>query len=217
MRATYTGSLQNSSGQLGFIENLPLKSVIQGGTAGTNPVNVAQLFNHATHTMRLGVDTTELVYQPAERNSEIFTNVDDGALEIGTLLVSESTMTQEASTLAPKVFGFVWQGLELNPGDLTKLSFELIKNSEWRPTASSGLPETPIVHLGPSKVGPSMTSLEMKAPGWTRRVMDSAGSMGGAIARAAFTGVSKFAGRALMGVGRQALSSAVPALKLLRM
>jgi hypothetical protein len=191
MRMTYTGALQNSSGQMGFIENLPLHSILEGGVGGV-PCNVNELFQHAPHTCRLGIDTAEVIFAPDSRTAEIFTQESDGAME-NTEPANPTTITQEADTLNPRVFGFVWRGLDMPIGEDAKLSFELIKNSEWRPEASSGLPEVTIKHMGPSKIQPALTGLDSKFPGWTRKVSMAAGSVASQISKAAFAGVTNYA------------------------
>jgi hypothetical protein len=186
---TYLGQLQNSSGQFGFIENLPTSQLLFGSTI-SGPVSVDQLFNHCTQTSRFGVDTIELVYSAADRNSDIFTDPDDGALTSGSVGVFETKVSPKADTLGPKCFGFCWRGVD--PSQISSINFEFIKNIEWRPEASSGLPEVPLKHLGPSRLPVAQALMDRVNPDWTRKIVTSVKSRMGEIAQNAFGGIADF-------------------------
>jgi hypothetical protein len=206
LQVVYTGQLQNSSGQIGFIENFPLSAVLTGGGGGAQ-ASVNDLFQYASHTTRLGIDKLEVVYSAEDRNAKIFTDEKTGALSAGVIGASSTELTQEAKTIAPKCFGFVWRGID--PGAGTNLSFEFVKSIEWRPNTGQGVEEFPVCHYGESRLPVVQAALDKSRPGWTRRVMDAVGSKAAKIAQIAFSGITSDMGRAaISAIPRIAMASA---------
>lgn len=147
MQMTYYGKLQDSAGEVGFISNLPVSEIMEGGTGGI-PASVNNLMAYCANKHRLGIDTLENVYRPNELSSNHFRTNVDTLLDVADQTAGPSVVSQSATTLSPRVFGFVWRNVEPSAG----LTFDFVKSIEWRAVASSGLTQTPIQTTGASLV-----------------------------------------------------------------
>lgn len=201
MKMTYFGAMNDSSGLVGFIDNLPLEALLSGGTAGV-AMSVDDVLRASTDVRRLGVDTLECVYRPSEENSGVFKSELDGAMLIGTPTVTVTTITQESLIRAPIVFGFAWTGLT---GGNASLSFDLVKNVEWRPEPLSGINSVAPKSTGPSKIQETLAILDRKSPNWSHKVVSEIGGLTSQVAKMAFTGVG---GRATRFIANRALGYA---------
>lgn len=199
MQMTYYGSMKNSAGEVAFISNLPLDALLSGGP-GDTPLTVDWLMNYATHKQRLGIDTLENVYRLNEQSSDKFK--DTGDFAVSTPDGGSSEVDQVSSTLAPRVFGFVWRSVQVGEG----ISFDLTKSIEWRAKPASGLTQSHIHRTGPSQV-PRINAMidRLEAAGhkvW-ERTKATAASLGSTLAMNAYTGILNRAGttleRALVG------------------
>jgi len=144
---TYTGSIVNSSGELAFLESIPLDAILDGGTE-TAPtlngtMNVNDLFNYATTYQRLGVDTVRTLSIPTPSSSK-FRTEDEHAIFV------EEGKVSYASTIAkaqqPTFYGLAWRGVDVTTSP-APMSISLLKNIEWRPKPVSGLSHAPPVAL----------------------------------------------------------------------
>jgi hypothetical protein len=199
LRLTYTGRMDASSGEVAFVENLSVSNLIgdTGSDSAGLTMTVDELFQISTSTQRLGVDTLEIVHRGHEVHAATFTDYRDSAL----LNDSFQGNTPSAPTIAsnkaesPHVFGFAWRGLD-TPGNNASLTFNLLKNIEWRPEVRTGFTSiTPHTVNTENVLAQVHKALDNNNPSWTRRIIDSAASLAGEVVKMAKTGVSAFATR----------------------
>jgi hypothetical protein len=191
---TYTGKMQDSSGELCVIENFPVEALIASiGSAGgiQQAPSVNQMFNYSTRNLRFGTDTHEVLSRPGDA-SHFFKGASDAVLDIQVTeppfksFIPDSTRAQ-----APRAIGFAWRGLTPDIGDTTPLTFTFTKNVEWRPKVISGLTHSDPLVMHPQPLAHKTAGfLDKKAPGWTSRVTNGLASTAGRLANAAFTGVA---------------------------
>jgi len=189
MSLTYTGKMQDSSGELCFIENFPLEALLANVGGNETAPSVDSMFNYATKQLRFGTDKHEVLARPGDA-SHIFKSVEDALLDITPLGPAQRSYVPQA-TIAhqPRAIGFAWRGLTPSIGDTTPLTFTFTKNVEWRPKTISGLTHTPPTVLHPQPVAHAVAgALDRKHPGWAARVVDGLASGIGKLANAAFTG-----------------------------
>lgn len=195
MRLTYAGRMDESAGQVAFVQNLPLEAVLGDANQGESPITVDDLFRLSTAVQRLGVDTLENVHRSHEVNGPVFRDSRDGALEAADGWAAQAPIIAETSRVsAPAVFGFAWKSLTVGAGNGAKLSFNLIKNVEWRASPTSGFTSvTPRTINTTNKVAEVHKKLDLVNPSWSRRVIDSAGSLAGEVVKMAATGIAGLA------------------------
>jgi hypothetical protein len=189
IRMTYFGSIVNSQGEVSMIENLPLATLLQGGT-GSQPMNVNELFQYSGNSMRLGTDTIEVIARPDD-DAKHFTDHDTKwSRESGSTpntLLSEAQKVKQATA-----FGFAWR----NCIPTANQSFQVIRNIEWRPDANLGI-AAPTVRQYTVDLQPSViATLDRSNPSWTRRIVNGALSVAAQVATTAFTGALPVAGQA---------------------
>lgn len=185
MKLTYTGKMQDASGQLGFIENLPLSTLMAGG-ASDQPLSVDEMFQYITKTQRLGTDTYEIVSRVND-TAHIFRDADDAPIEIGSGAVSTLTPLGEAQQ--PRFFGFCWRGLAA--GADNPFVLELTKNIEWRASPRSGFTHAPPVQMGPpSTAATAQRVLDHLDPNWATKIQESAVGTISKFAQIAFAGAT---------------------------
>lgn len=203
MKVTYNGRLDRSSGQLAFIENLPIATLIGEPDHPNSPISVDELFRMSTSVQRFGVDTAEVVHRPDMAVASLFHDQTDSAVD-GTV-GSRSRLGESARITQPHLFGFAWRSLDLS-GNGADITFEITKNIEWRPSALSNFVSTVPRSVGAGNndnLTKAMAYLDRTNPGWTRRIIDSAGSMAGQVVRMAYQGmaprVAAYGMRAILG------------------
>jgi hypothetical protein len=199
LRMTYTGRMDTAAGEVAFIENIPVSSIIGDTDQKESPVSVDELFVLSSSTQRLGVDTLEIVHRSHEVEAATFMDSKDGALWntsfTGGLPQSPTTVSSNAVITAPHVFGFAWRNLA-NVAAAANLTFGLTKNVEWRPAPASGFTAvTPHTINVTNQLAIVHAQLDRSNPNWTKRILDSAGSLAGKVVRMAATGVGTFARR----------------------
>jgi hypothetical protein len=187
---TYFGKMQDASGEVGYISNLPVNELLNGG-AQSGPVSVNDLMAYANVKHRLGTDTLEAVYRLNELSSNHFRTEGEYLIAVGRNGASASKVPNATSTLSPRVFGFVWRNTQPDAG----LVFDITKSIEWRAETSSGLTQTPVQTGGPSLVPYINRSVdEHKARTgvsiW-ERVRSFGQSMESKLSQIAFTGVGQ--------------------------
>jgi len=191
MRMTYTGRLDRSAGQVAFIENVPLVSLI-GDEAKGPTLSVDDLFRMSDSVQRIGVDTLEVVHRPDLELASVFHDTNDAGLfkkpgDTYTHLATSGEMTQ------PTVFGFAWRNLSTSAETpLANLTFDLTKNIEWRPKPLAGITVvTPKVTGPPGVLARTIETLDRIDPSWSKRILDSASSLAGKVVTMAATGVAQ--------------------------
>jgi len=180
MTMTFLGKMIDSSGEVCFLQNVPISELLSGGT-GSTPATIDQLFNYSASKQRFGVETLETVYRLNLNSSDKFR--DDTLFPL--VLAGGITVTDPVSeTFAPRVFGFAWRGTAPD----APISFDFIKNIEWRPEAISGFAQVPIVNSGRSFAGPALSFIDQMGPEAWSHVKGAAVRLGARMVRAAFTG-----------------------------
>jgi hypothetical protein len=180
-----------------MITNLPLRQLIgHGGSAevDTDPASVDDIFLNCPTIQRLGVDTMEVVHRPEDTLNSRFLSLEDHCTTISGDGTVRTHIGESASDIEPRCFGFAWRGVSPGDGTSTALSFELLKNIEWRPRLTAGIQAQEVKSSGESKVQRTLATLDKHVPNWQTRILDSAGSLAGAVVKIAATGIaSEFA------------------------
>jgi len=197
-KLTYSGQMFRSSGQVCFLNDLPLSSILGGSksVAGSpTPVDVDDLFRWAGNTTRWGTDTLECVFRPDD-SASTFRKNNQAALDIKSP-TGYTTESETAAAQMPHAFGFAWRGLDITSGDEFPIILEFTKSIEWRAAPVSGLTHaSPMTYHPISQVHRAVQHLDRKKrPGhdWTRRLADVGKSIGGNLANIAFSGMRTLA------------------------
>ena len=210
IRLKYTGQMYHASGEIAFIEDLPIQSLLYGA-AGAEAASVNQLFQQANHTARLGVQNAEIIARPDEHAGtfrDSFVTPIDVAItnrEVSTpTQISQSNVSSDGKIRSPSVFGFAWRGIDLGTATSVNLAFDLVKNIEWRPEPVSGLTHATPVTLSPIPLTQSAVAyLDEHHPGWTSRLFSGLGAaarLALAGGRLALRGAAFAGGAARMGL-----------------
>jgi hypothetical protein len=178
---TYFGAMFEAEGELTYINDLPLTSLIDAA----NPVSVDLLFQWSNNTQRIGVDTHENVWRPTEDDTFFSSRVP--SIVLGQVGTSVSNISDTAAAHTPTVFGFAYRGLDQNKAN--KLRYNLTKIIEWRPRASSGLAQTTVKTTGINVMQKVVKTLDTNVPGWQHTVKEAAAGLATAVSKAALTGV----------------------------
>jgi len=197
LQLTYTGKMTDSAGQIAWIQNYSLADLLKNGVH-----NVNDLFNRATKTQRLGLDTYEVVFRPdVDSGTARFRagGGEDNCVTMGVPGTSSSTLGTDPSLLSPKVIGFAWRGCE--DGILNKLAIATTKVVEWRPDIDSGLTGTAQTDLDLPSTSNIVAGLDSMMPGWSARVATEASSLASHVAESAWQGVQTQTGKAFAGIG----------------
>jgi hypothetical protein len=193
LRLTYSGRMDSSSGQVAFIENVPVSALLGDPDQKEEPMSVDDLFRLSSSTQRLGVDTMEIVYRSHEVHDATFHDSKDGALWVTNNFIDPTTVSSNAVITSPHVFGFAWRNLDVSSGSAS-LAIGMVKNIEWRPSPTSGftavVPHTMSVN---NQLAIAHLHLDKVDPAWTKRILDNAGSVAGSVAKMAATGVANWA------------------------
>jgi len=193
IRMSYTGRMDRSSGQMAFVENVPLSTILghtSGASLESQPISIDQLFNLSPAAQRLGVDTLEVVWRPSAENPATFVGESDHALYTSTdeflAPLFPTQIGDYANSREPTVFGFAWRGaLE------SQLAFEFFKNVEWRPRFDKGFTaQIPRAINDHDYTGDVLKFLDELDPSWTRRILDASQSATSRIISAAFAGTA---------------------------
>jgi hypothetical protein len=209
IRLTYSGRMDRASGQVCFIENLPVASVLGNAEQKDPPISVDSLFQLSGNVQRLGVDTFECIYRADPEHAAKFHDQRDSAMNAEVTSDSivppygffntETEVSESARNLEPSCFGFAWRSIAAS-GGATDLSIELVKTVEWRPAPASGFTAmVPRALSGGPKVLAAQAALDKADPSWTRKIINSAGSLAGQVVKMAATGVGSFLKKSLFG------------------
>jgi hypothetical protein len=199
LELTYTGFMSESSGQIAYIHDLPINTLLTGG-GGLTGCSVNELFQWCGgNSRRLGIDTFVSKYRPNE-HSGIFREEKDSPITIGLGGVSATEAAIDANNVDPRLFGFAWRGI--HAGQPFDFSVDAIKSLEWRSKPVSGLTHAPPVQINMrSMVKPALKALDTAAPHWNSTIKSSISSAAAAVSAAAFTGVATGAKTAAMSFG----------------
>lgn len=213
MKMTYNGPMTEASGQVAFLEGVSASTLLFGGTNGAT-ATIGQLFNMAATTQRLGTDTLEIVWRPDPEAGESFTYASStglatdlygsqqGVFTLGNNATTLTTQGMSQTQRDPKLYGFAWKNLTAGTENLT---FDLVKNIEWKPSAAIGMPQTTPRQLNvTSQLPRTLHALDQADPAWTKRVVNGSKGIVSQIANAAFTGTSSGLTQALLTQGATA-------------
>lgn len=182
IRLTYTGKVTESSGQIAWIDNYSTTDFLN------QLPSVDNMFDRATKTARLGLDTYEVLFRPDEATGTARFRA-GAANDPGFLLVSggptEQSRTMDA--LAPKIIGFAYRGCEA--GIIDRLIYSLVKTVEWRPETGSGLTGVPPQDFLLPTTSNIVASIDKSSPGWSKRIASGASAASRAIT-SAWSGLS---------------------------
>jgi len=164
IRLTYFGTMLDSSGQIGFLENVPDSLVLTGGANG-DPASVDELFRYTSNTHRLGLDTFEVIARPSDGTPR-FRDTAESPYALGMHGVMPTTISQTGKTMPSTLCGLVWRSLDSK----SRLVAEVTKNFEWRPAPISGLVMVHPQTKGKEKITAIHTIADRFKPGWATRI-----------------------------------------------
>ena len=186
MRLIYNGTISSCAGEIAFIENLPFEQVLAGSQPVTD-ISVNSLFQRATKTQRLGLDTQEIVFRPDVVSPPYWVNhYGGGAFFGGNPGTLASYVSPFEANTRPRWFGFAFRGMT---NDLiSNLRFDRFKIVEWRPNKEVGIPG--VIPKTTSSVDPIREAMKMldRIPEWSTKIIPSALSVGSRLAQLALTG-----------------------------
>lgn len=184
MTTTFLGKMVDSSGEICFLQNVPISELIGSGTNTCTSVNA--LFNYSANKQRLGVETIESIYRPNLNSSQLFRDSTVRPLDIPAA-TNVTAQNLESEPFGPRVFGVAWRGVQSD----AQISFDFIKNIEWRPEAVSGFSQVPIVGASPGILERTLKyadNLARSNPAVWVHIKGLVGQGAAYIARTAFTG-----------------------------
>jgi len=213
LQLTYTGTLLNSAGEIAVITNLPAQELLTGG-AGSTPLTVDELFAYSPHKGRFTPETHEVKFKPRTSSSPIYRNEQQNMMQHNDGQVTAIPFSTRG--FAPQVLGFAWRGM--TPG--SSLTYDVLKNVEWRAEASAGIGQTPVHHSGPSKA-PIVNQILQSHPGYSQvsstvrhqalQIANASGRALGSRAQQAISaaggGLGSFLRQSLIGYAQTALES----------
>lgn len=199
LRLTYTGKVTESSGQIAWIDNYSTTDFLN------QKPSVDNMFDRATKTARLGLDTYEVLFRPDDATGTARFRA-SGANDPGFLKVPAAATEQSRSmdALAPKMIGFAYRGCE--SGVIDDLIYSLVKTVEWRPETASGLTGVPPQDFILPTTSNIVASIDKSSPGWSKRIASGASSAARAVT-SAWTGLSTDNQAAVARIGAQAAYS----------
>lgn len=202
MRLTNWGQEITSQGEVVAIDNVPLSAVLGESTGLSASVN--DMFNLGRREMRLGLNTLEVVYRGSDTDA-CFRSDAVAPATSAPALVGASTapvISPAVGNDGPRCFGFAWRAINANPQ--TNITFELIKNVEWRPALTSGMSASVTVTHGPSLMPTVHAVLDSKKPGWHMKQVGDYMMSGINMARSAMQNpMMQTLGNAALGYGMQ--------------
>jgi len=197
LRMTYLGTTMNTAGQFCYVENMPTDALLNGGPGSVCPT-VNQLFAANPKSQRTSLTTVDhkfAVYQP--NLSELYHDESDAPMLRGS--GTPTTVSTDGKIQNPRWFGFAWRGLT-EGSDASALSFEFIKNIEWRPEPASGLASQPPHQSGVNVMPHILRIADAKNPHW-RTMISSGEKTAEKFVLKAFQGVENAAKRGTSGIG----------------
>lgn len=157
MTMQFIGALRDSSGEVAFIHNMPTQDLLTGG-AGGSPITVDDIFAYTTEKQRLGLEKLENIFKPTDENSVHFRDELDILYSVAAGAVT--TVTPNSENFSSTLIGFAWRGAQAE----APLTFDFIKNVEWRAETSAGLGQNPNTSTGPSALPLVRRTIEKAHP-----------------------------------------------------
>jgi hypothetical protein len=199
LQLTYTGILDQSSGQIVAMDGLTMELLLQGGAAG-GPMSVDQIFESCPRQTRLTPNTHETVYHPRVQGGE-FHNEEDVLLVVDTTTPKTTKLSGKAERLHAPVIGFAFRGVAVSG-----FSVDATKIVEWRPESFAGFVMPNKAYHSPDNLHNAVAALD--AHGVPRsRVRESQSaysSIGSGVRDSVWTGAQAGAGQVAAYAGRQA-------------
>lgn len=157
IRMRYNGKMTDVQGEVAYLENIATTTLLDGLPT------VDQLFNIATRTTRMGLETNEVVYRPHEELAGIFKNEVAAPMTVGTPAVSSTVISNEGLRFSPTLCGFAFRSL-----GTVSITLEFIQNIEWRPEVNTGfVSSVPRTISSKSHINTAVAWLDKHAPGWS--------------------------------------------------
>jgi hypothetical protein len=186
IRVTYTGAMQSSAGIIGYIENLPVDTLLLGQASLNECASPDDFLALCSNVKRMGVETHESRYRPSGASLNTFKQDVSGVYTPGNPGSTRTIMTAESKRFAPVFHGFAFKGISMDD-----LNIEFIQNIEWRPETRAGFVSVIPRQMKPEGFKRTVTGwLDKNYPGWATAMAHSAGRMALRAATTAFTGVS---------------------------
>jgi hypothetical protein len=217
LKATYTGTLVNASGEYCILENYPAESLLN--SAGSAGQSVNGVFRNATNSGMLSRGSHEIKFRGDVSSNDVFHDKNgpsDRILQVGIPAANASTFSDSALSVGPRAIVFAWRGYDTSTFDF-KMTFNLVKNVEWRPQIDSGLVESipRAVGDGDSKHKHVLAHLDQHFPGWATTAIHSVQGFGRRVGRAGLNAGLAYAGKqGLKYLERQAIG-ALPLLAMM--
>jgi hypothetical protein len=170
IKLTYTGTADNASGQMCYIQNLTLEDLTSGGAGGV-PLNVDELFRR--YERRSGFASTDgsITARLPDRANELKEDIDhaldyDGGTLITTLLLPDT-----------EVFGLAWRGLDAVATNALAIDFQ--KKVEWKLNFINGVVHVPEKHVHDEPVHRIIhAAFDKLHPNWDINVISRFGFQG---------------------------------------
>jgi hypothetical protein len=187
IRATYTGALQDSSGLLAHVQNLPVDTVLLGQASIDQCASVDDIFALSSEVERFGVETHETRYRPNGAALEVFKQDASAVYDLGVAGTSRTTMTNESKRFAPVFFGFAWKGIRASD-----IALDFVQNIEWRPETRAGFVSVVPRQMNPVGYKGQVTAwLDQHYPGWATAAASHARNAALRLATSVFTGIPR--------------------------
>lgn len=170
---SYTGKQDDASGEICAITDVGAQDLLFGGSAG-GPASVDDFFQRSDSIDRLGTTTLEVVHRPSE-GSKVFRDGNHlGPYAPGVATAVVGTLTDMGKTEGLRGFGIAWRGLDAAAAN--PMSFNLVKNIEWRVGATHNLSHPKAVHqIGRPLSDSAAAIMDAHIPGWNRRQKQTGG------------------------------------------
>lgn len=179
IRLSYHGRMDAASGQIAYLVNLPIETLVDASGA---IASVEELFTLSSTVERLGLETQEIRWRPTPA-SHYFKTERDG---VATVVSSGITgLTSEALRFGPKLIGFAWK----NVPTTADLTIQYIQNIEWRPNVAQGFVAQPPKQIrNEGYIERLLRYLDSTRPGWQSAAMKGTANLAFNVARMAYTG-----------------------------
>jgi hypothetical protein len=177
----YYGRMDETAGEIGFVENMPAELLLGSGS-GDN-LTVQELMQYCTKTQRVSLDGSEVTWRPRD-GCQYFRDQQEGPYVLGVPTSTYTAISERADLFGPRLCGFVLRDV----GDISNFSFVFRQIIEWRPRAATGL-----LGVVPRTVNPegimerALDYLDKNYPGWSTTLY-KASSVVANIAKAAYSG-----------------------------
>lgn len=160
---TYFGKMYEAEGEVTYVSNLPVSTVID---ASNGYISVDRIFQHSNNTHRLGVETYENIWRPSD--DDTFYNTTSNCIDVGVKTVGKSSIPDSTKAKGPTFFGFAFRGL--TSSQQNNLRYNLTKIIEWRAQPSSGIAQTSVKATSTSRMPGVKVGLDTYWPDWNEHL-----------------------------------------------